>query len=89
MAWVGYSDGEPVSTAATVAGSGAVGVYNVATLPGHQRHGYAEAIMRHAIAFAHRGSDCSRTILQSSPQGLSLYERMGFRKVTRVEVYST
>jgi len=30
-----------------------------------------------------------RAILQSTPAGLSLYERMGFRTVTRVSVYST
>jgi hypothetical protein len=30
-----------------------------------------------------------RTILQSTPAGLRLYERMGFQTVTRVSVYTT
>src|SRR5438128_10125264 len=43
VGWVGYVDGEPVTTAATVIAAGAVGVYNVATLPSRRRHGYGEA----------------------------------------------
>jgi ribosomal protein S18 acetylase RimI-like enzyme len=89
VAWVGYADGEPVSTAATVTGSGAIGVYNVATLPGHQRRGYGEAVLRHALARACRKHGIARSILQSTPQGLKLYERMGYRTVTRVSVYSS
>ena len=78
-----------MSTAAVVAGGGAVGVYNVATLPGRQRCGYGEAVMRHALAEARREHGLERVILQSTPAGLRLYERMGFRTVTRVSVYST
>jgi len=86
-AYVGYLDGEPVATAATVIGGGVVGVYNVATLPGHQRRGYAEAIMRHALEQARMEHGLSRTILQSTPQGFALYERMGYRTVTSVAVF--
>jgi ribosomal protein S18 acetylase RimI-like enzyme len=88
-AYVGYADGEPVSTAAVVMGGGAAGVYNVATLPGHQRRGYGEAVMRYALDEARREHGVAQSILQSTPAGLRLYERMGFRTVTRVAVYST
>ena len=88
-AYVGYVDGEPVSTTAIVMGGSAVGVYNVATLPGHQRRGYGETVMRFALEDARREHGIDRTILQSTPAGLKLYERMGFRTVTRVAVYST
>jgi GNAT superfamily N-acetyltransferase len=87
--YVGYADGEPVSTAATVIGSGVVGVYNVATLPARQRRGYGEAVMRHALGKARQEHGIARTILQSTPQGYPLYERMGYRTVTKVAVYST
>jgi ribosomal protein S18 acetylase RimI-like enzyme len=89
VSYVGYVDGDAVSTAAVVPGGGGVGVYNVATLPGRQRCGYGEAVMRHALAEARREHGMERTILQSTPAGLRLYERMGFRTVTRVSVYST
>ena len=87
--YVGYVDGEAVSTAAVVLGGGVLGVYNVATVPGHQRHGYGEALMRHALAEARRRHGVARTVLQSTPAGLRMYERMGFRTVTSVAVYSS
>ena len=89
IGWVGYVDGEPVSTAATVIGGGVVGVYNVATMPEHQRHGYGETVMRHALAEAQRRHGIGQTILQSTPAGHRLYERMGFRTVTNVAVYAS
>jgi len=88
-AYVGYVHGEPVSTTAIVMGAGVVGVYNVATVPEHQRRGYGEALMRRAVAEALREHGVQQVILQSTPAGYNLYERMGFRTVTRVAVYST
>ena len=89
ISYVGYVDGEPVTTAAIVVGGGVVGVYNVATLPGHQMRGYGEAVMRHALADVRRERGPERVALQSTPAGLKLYERMGFRTVARVAVYSS
>ncbi len=89
VGYVGYANGEAVSTAATVIGGGAVGVYNVATLPGSQRRGYGEAVMRHALAEARRESGIARSVLQSTPVGYKLYERMGYRTVTKVAVYAS
>jgi ribosomal protein S18 acetylase RimI-like enzyme len=86
--YVGYVDGEPVSTTATVMGCDAIGVYNVATMPDNQRLGYGEAVMRYALADARREHGIERSILQSTPAGLKLYERMGYRTVTRIAVYA-
>jgi ribosomal protein S18 acetylase RimI-like enzyme len=88
-AYVGYRDEDPVSTAAIVMGGGAIGVYNVATMPDRQRRGYGEAVMRHALAQARREHGVERSILQSTPAGLRLYERMGYRRITRVSVYAS
>jgi ribosomal protein S18 acetylase RimI-like enzyme len=88
-AYVGYVDSEPVSTTAIVMGADAVGVYNVATMPGYQRLGYGEAVMRHALEDARRMHGIGRTILQSTTAGYRLYERMGYRTITKVSVYST
>ncbi len=87
--YVGYVDGEPVTTAAIVMGGGALGVYNVATVPGHRRRGYGEAVMRYAVADAAKRCGVDRVLLQSTPAGYSLYRRMGFQTVTTIGVYSS
>jgi ribosomal protein S18 acetylase RimI-like enzyme len=89
ICWVGYVDGEPVSTAAAVMGGEAVGIYNVATMPEHRRHGYGETVMRHAVVEAQRRYGIEQAVLQSTPAGQRLYERMGFRTVTNVAVYAS
>ena len=89
VSYVGYLDGEPIATAAVVAGGDALGVYNVATLPEYQHRGYGEAVMRHALAQARALFGIERSVLQSTPAGLKLYERMGYRAVTRVSVYAS
>lgn len=83
--WVGYSDGLPVATAAAVRSADTIGIYNVATLPQHRERGYGEAITRYAIS----QHPASRVILQATSQGLPLYERMGFRAVTRIQVFNS
>ena len=87
--YVAYANGEPVSTAAIVTAAGVIGVYNVATLPAHQRRGYGEAVMRHAVIQALHQAPDRPVILQSTPAGLKLYERMGFRAVAKVSVYAS
>jgi len=87
--YVGYKDGEPVSTAAVVMGGSAMGVYNVATFPEQQGRGYGETVMRHALAEAQKVHGIERSILQSTPAGHRLYERMGYQTVTRVAVYAS
>jgi GNAT superfamily N-acetyltransferase len=89
MSYVGYVDDVPVSTTSIVSGAGVIGVYNVATLPGSRRRGFGEAVMRHALEEVRRELGVERVILQSTPAGLALYERMGFRTVARVSVYSS
>ncbi len=88
-AYVGYADQEPVATSAIVVGGGALGVYNVATMPGRQRQGFGETVMRYALEDARGRLGIRRSILQSTPAGLHLYERMGYRKVTTVAVYAS
>jgi ribosomal protein S18 acetylase RimI-like enzyme len=89
ISYVGYVDAEPVTTTSIVVGGVVVGVYNVSTLPGHQKRGYGEAVMRHAVADVRRQRGLEQVVLQSTPAGLKLYERIGFRTVARVAVYSS
>jgi ribosomal protein S18 acetylase RimI-like enzyme len=85
---IGYAKGEAVSTVATVVVAGTVGVYSVATLPGHERNGYGEAMTRYAVARAQQDPGIERVVLQATVAGLPLYRRMGFEEVTSFVVYS-
>ena len=87
--WVGYVDGLPMATAASVNQKGVVGTYNVATMPDFREKGYGEAITRFALHAGLAESPGSRVILQATGQGLSLYARMGFRAVTRIQVFNS
>jgi GNAT superfamily N-acetyltransferase len=89
VCWVGYADGLPVATAASVNTAGAVGLYNVATLPLHREKGYGEAVTRHAIRQARLSGGPERVVLESTSDGLHLYQRMGFKAVTRILVYNS
>ena len=85
--YVGYANGRAVTTAAAVITGDVVGLYSVATLPQHRRLGFAEAIMRHVVAEARRTAGITKTVLQATSSGYSLYERMGYRAVTTFQVH--
>jgi GNAT superfamily N-acetyltransferase len=86
--YIGYSNGDAVSTVATLTAAGAIGVYAVATLPGHEHRGYGEAMTRHALDHAQKESGIERSILQATAAGLPLYRRMGYEVITHFVVYS-
>jgi len=82
--WLGLKGGAPVATASTMVGDGVAGVYNVATKPNARGNGYATAMTRAAIrVVATHG--CHAAVLQSSPHGIGLYKRLGFRELGPVE----
>jgi ribosomal protein S18 acetylase RimI-like enzyme len=89
VCWVAYHDGLPVATAAAVASNGVVGLYNIATAPEYRHRGCGEAVTRHAIQWGMRECNAREVVLQSTYLGQRLYERMGFRPVTRVLVYNS
>jgi hypothetical protein len=89
VAWVGYLDGCPVATAASVTAEGIIGLYNVATTPGRRGRGLAEATTRHTIIQARQEAPGAPVVLQSSLMGMDLYARLGFRAVTRFRVYNS
>jgi len=84
--FIGYSNGRAVTTAASRITGAEIGLYSVATLPQFRRFGFAESIMRQVIDQAKKDG-IEHTVLQSTASGLSLYEKMGYRKVTTFHVY--
>jgi len=87
--WLAYANGEPVATAATVVAAGAIGVYNVGTLPAYRGRGIGEAIVRYAVERAREGAGTGRTILQATSYGYDLYRKMGYRTVGQVLVFTS
>ena len=87
--YVGYRDGHAVTTIAVVLPADAASVYSVSTLPAFRRHGYAEALMPHVLAEYARDTGIERTVLQATRAGYAMYQRMGYREVTRFSVYIT
>ena len=86
--YVGYVDQEPICTIAVVFNAGGHGVYGLATLPEHQRSGYAEALLRRALEDSSRIHGGAPTLLQATPQGLSLYLRLGYEVVSNLSIYT-
>jgi ribosomal protein S18 acetylase RimI-like enzyme len=75
--YVGKIDGEPVATGVGVCLENHVGIFNVATLPAHRRHGYGAAITSRAVRDGlDRGARWAW--LQSTPDGYRIYEKLGF-----------
>jgi GNAT superfamily N-acetyltransferase len=87
--FVGIADGRVVVIAATVAASGVIGVYSLATRPSYRRMGYAEALLRAAVTETQQETGIEKVILQSTEDGYPLYRRLGFRDSTRFSVYLT
>jgi ribosomal protein S18 acetylase RimI-like enzyme len=85
--YIAYKDKQPVSIVACVVAAGVIGIYSLGTLPMHQRRGYGETLLRHALDsnFIRNGS--SRTILQSTEAGLPLYQNLGYKSVTKFSVF--
>ena len=84
---LGLVDGHAVGTAMTCCIDGVVLIFNVATLPSHRRRGIGEAMTWSAV---NHGIDagCDLAFLQASPDGLPLYERMGFRHAEETQTWS-
>jgi GNAT superfamily N-acetyltransferase len=87
--YVGYVEGLPVCSTATFETASATGVYAVGTLPPYRHRGYAEAVMRHALAQVPADSTGGCLVLESSEAGFALYEKMGYRTEARYAVFAT
>lgn len=85
--FIGYLEGRPVSTASAFASSGHVYGTYVATRPDVRRRGFAEATLRRALEAAHETTGFRRTSLHATAEALTVYERMGYRRVTRFVGY--
>lgn len=87
FAVVGRVDGEPVSCAAVLMADSHRYVALVATQPGRQRRGYADAAMRQALAESARKHGECPTVLHATDAGRPVYERMGYQAISTHTVF--
>ncbi len=79
---LGVVDGKPVSSATVLMVDGHRYVALVATEPGQQRRGFADATMRRALENAARAHGETPTVLHASDAGRPVYERMGYASIS-------
>ena len=84
---LGVVDGTAVATAAVLMVDGIRYVALVATRPGHQRRGYADVVMRRALELSAATHPGSATVLHATEAGRPIYERMGYRAISRSTLY--
>jgi len=84
--YLGYLNGEPVSTSTVFYGGGAAGIYCVATLPKARGKGIGAALTLKPLQDA-REMDYRVGVLQSSEMGFNLYQKLGFRHLCQIEYF--
>nr|WP_198151317.1 GNAT family N-acetyltransferase [Kibdelosporangium sp. MJ126-NF4] len=78
--FVGYHEGVAVCAAEVFLAHEVAGIYNVSTLASHRRRGFGRAITLVALLAA-RAEGVDTAVLQSSPDGQSIYRGIGFTEV--------
>ena len=84
---LGLADGKPACTSAVIMVDDYRYVALVATDPGHQRRGFADAAMRQSLDNAARVHGSGPTFLHATDAGKPVYERMGYRTVSSHTVF--
>jgi GNAT superfamily N-acetyltransferase len=84
---LGSVGGTPACSAGVMMIDGYRYVALVATDPAHQRRGYAEAAMRHALEAAAQARGETPTVLHATEAGRPIYERMGYAPISRHTVF--
>ena len=84
--YLATQDGVPVAASTLYLAAGVAGIYNVATVAEARHRGIGAAVtaapLQDARALGYRAA-----ILQASDMGFSMYQRLGFRTVCRMDHY--
>ena len=84
---LGLVDGKPACSAAVMMVDGYRYVALVATDPGQQRRGYADAAMRRALEVSAQAHGERPTVLHATEAGRPVYERMGYAAISTHTIF--
>ena len=84
--FLGYVDGDPAACGQLLRTADVAGVYTIAVREQFRRRGLGAAISR-AVLAAGRDVGCTIGVLQASPMGEPVYDRMGFETVTPYHLF--
>jgi ribosomal protein S18 acetylase RimI-like enzyme len=79
-------DGSPAAVALALHHGGDAGISFVATVPNARRKGLATNVMQQALSDA-QDNGCTTTTLQATDLGERLYENLGYRRLTVMELW--
>lgn len=85
--FLAFQNGKPVATSLLFLTDSAAGIYFVTTLAEYRKKGIGLKLTRQTMRFA-KMAGARQASLQSSPDGLRVYEQAGFKEYCRVDVYS-
>lgn len=84
---LGRVDGQPACSSVVMMAEGHRYVALVATTPGQQRRGYADAAMRKSLELSANAHPGTPTFLHATQAGRPVYERMGYQVVATHTVF--
>ncbi len=85
--FLAFVDGDPAACGQLLRTADVAGVYSIGVRERFRRRGLGAAITA-AVLAAGRDAGCSIGVLQASPMGTPVYERMGFETVTQYHRFS-
>lgn len=84
---MGKKNGRIVSTGSILCLEDGAYVYNVATLEGERRKGYASNVTYALLQIA-RQHGIEKVALVSSPMAVSLFKKLGYQEKTKIHIYA-
>jgi len=85
-AFLAFDGGRPVTASLLFLANDAAGLYFITTLGDYRRRGIGRELVLATLQQA-RAAGARFASLQSSPDGMSVYEKAGFKECCRVDIY--
>lgn len=81
--FIGYYNSVAVSTALTYTNNNIIGHYMIATIKNYTKKGFGFEIMQFSLNYC----NAKIAVLASTPQGIKLYKKLGYKKYDAFNVY--